>query len=338
MKTKVLHVTNAFPTSATPEYGVFVKEQIESLDDNSFEHQIVFINGRDGGKRAYLDAVSIVRTHLDGVDVIHCHHVYSLFVAILAGAVVRKPVILSFLNDWTYEVKGLPFSWLRSLVCRLAVYASSLTIFKSPIPSAVLGRADVVNLPNGVDEQRFSPLDRRGAKELLGLDLQSNYVIFVSSKNKFRKQKRYDIFSRTLAIVSERRPDLNVKELVMVGVSREDVLPMFCAASVHLLTSDYEGSPNSVKEALCCGTPVVSRRVGNVAEMLESVVGGYVVDSDSEEILADVLIGCIENNADPSAVRCSFLAKGLTKSVIRSRLLGYYNMVLEGTGGRRGRI
>lgn len=327
----VLHVTNAYPYPAVPEYGVFVKEQIESLDQARIRSSILFINGREDGKSTYLSAVGRVRKAAKNVDVIHCHHVYSALVVALSGYWRRKPVVLSFLNDWTREVKDFPTALGRRLLCSVAVAISSKVIFKSPIPGPLKGCTKAVNLPNGVDTDFFCPADPHESKSLLGLDAKSNYVLFVSSKNKLRDQKRYDLFASTIALAQSMRPDLKIQELVMVGIERSQVPLTFSASSAHLLTSDYEGSPNSVKEALACGTPVVSRDVGNVAQMCADVTGASVVKSANTDVLAAALIKSIEPRLAQESIRQSFLKTGLTRPEVAAKLERIYWDVTTGT-------
>ena len=58
---KVLHITNNYPTAKFPVFGIFVKEQIESLSSEGIESDIFFVNGRENGKIAYLERLRDLR-------------------------------------------------------------------------------------------------------------------------------------------------------------------------------------------------------------------------------------------------------------------------------------
>lgn len=51
---KILHITNNYPTDKNPVFGIFVKEQIESLENNGLKNTVYFINGREKGKFEYI--------------------------------------------------------------------------------------------------------------------------------------------------------------------------------------------------------------------------------------------------------------------------------------------
>lgn len=322
---RVLHVTNAYPYDATPEYGVFVKEQIDSLPASEVSSQLVFINGRAFGKRAYWESLKNIRSLAKQCDVIHCHHLYSALCVLLSQS--GRPVVLSFLNDWLHEVKGARLRFFSRWLCEIGVRFVDKVIFKSPIPQGLVGSGKVINLPNGVDSAFFDVVDRNVAKARLGLDSDKNYLLFVSSKNKLRAQKRYDLFAKVVERISCLRPDLNVEEFVMVGQTRDVVPTIFNAMSVHVLTSDFEGSPNSVKEALSCGVPVVSRDVGNVADMLRDVPFTAVVATDDVSEIASLVILILDAQVDRRALRAGFLSHGITREAVASRLVSLYREV-----------
>lgn len=324
---KVLHVTNAYPYPEVPEYGIFVKEQINSLNEtNEVVSELVFINGRRNGKRAYIDAVKEIRRKARGCDIIHCHHLYSGFAA--AAAMTGKPLVVSFLNDWLNEMDGVKSLAVRRIGCSLGVSWADRVIFKSPVPSHLGNKAKFVHLPNGANLDQFHIGDRRSAREQLGLDQDAIYILFVSSKDIKRPQKRYDRFHAVVNAVRAALPHRNIQELLLVNQPRERVPAFFNAADLHLMTSDYEGSPNSVKEALCCGIPVVTTNVGNVEEMLDNVPTCKVSTSFDADQISRLVYKILSESVDRQAIRRGFERKNLTREVVAQKLLGIYREVL----------
>jgi glycosyltransferase involved in cell wall biosynthesis len=67
---------------------------------------------------------------------------------------------------------------------------------------------------------------------------------------------------------------------------RDDVPSLLAQTDVLVLTSNSEGAPNVVLEALALGTPVVSTDVGDVARMFVHGRAGFVVESGEPAALA----------------------------------------------------
>lgn len=70
--------------------------------------------------------------------------------------------------------------------------------------------------------------------------------------------------------------------VVFAGLRRpEEVAQLLQIADAFLLTSAYEGMPMSALEALGCGVPVVTTKVGEIARVVRSGFNGQVVDDHS---------------------------------------------------------
>ncbi len=63
---------------------------------------------------------------------------------------------------------------------------------------------------------------------------------------------------------------------------------LMAAADIFLLTSDFEGTPNVVLEAMAAGVPCVSTRVDGVADLIEDGVTGLLAAQDTSELAAAV--------------------------------------------------
>ena len=86
----------------------------------------------------------------------------------------------------------------------------------------------------------------------------------------------------------------SVEKNVFLKGYQSNPYPYMKCSDVFMLTSDYEGYPIALCEALCLGKPVISTKVTGAEEMLSDGVG-ILCDSD-EQILADALIELYENN------------------------------------------
>jgi len=314
---KVLHITNNYPTGNLPIFGIFVKEQIDSLVDSGIETELFFINGREKGSFEYVKSIFKIARILDKkkYEIIHCHHSFSALVLFLATIFRRKKnkYLVSFQSDPKNEFFGLFY--------RLFKFKFDGFIFKNK-PN--LGDKKSFYLPNGVNEFLFRPILRNEACNYLSLDINKKYILFVSS-NKLRKEKRFDVFQKVLRILQTNYPKLNFEMINMINVSRSDVPFFFNAASVHLLTSDFEGSPNSVKESIFCNTPVVSTNVGNVDEICRGIKGCFVSSSNNTNELADLVIKAI--NVDDFNGRDILLKKGYSINNVALKLIDSYKKI-----------
>ena len=316
MALKVIHITNNYPTENLPIFGIFVKEQIDSLSQQGIKNEVFFINGREKGKLEYLKSIFRIRKFLSNnqYDIIHCHHALSAACLILSGHSKKSKTIVSFQNDPANEGHRL-YDFIKRNVRAIilknnSTYVDNKTIFY---------------LPNGVNTDFFQSITKLEAFNKLNLDTSKKYILFVSS-NFIRKQKRHDIFCDTLEILKKKYNMEDVEELRLINTKRELVPYFFNAASLHLLTSDFEGSPNSVKEAMACNTPVVSTDVGNVLELLDGVNGSFVAKSNASEELADLAYSALSNEEIHDS-RGALIEKKLDIESVAKQLIKLYKLL-----------
>jgi glycosyltransferase involved in cell wall biosynthesis len=94
-----------------------------------------------------------------------------------------------------------------------------------------------------------------------------------------------------------------------------------------MLTSDFEGSPNSVKECLACNTPVVSTPVGNVSDLVSGVKGSYVSKTFNADELAELARDVL--NSGNYISREYIGRKGLDIATVGTKLLNLYTGLLN---------
>jgi glycosyltransferase involved in cell wall biosynthesis len=330
---RVLFITNNWPTPEHPEYGVFNARQASDLVAMGAEVETLFVNGRDHGRTAYLSAIPHVARAARRADVVHCHHGLTFVVARLAA--VRQPMVVSLQNALEYEFEDTPRpvrDLLKPLLRRWLRSERIGVVFKDRVPDWMAGHPLARHIANGVDFDLFTPGDRLAARRALGLDPQAIYLLFVSSKNLQRPQKRYDRFCAVLERIRAERPDLDVRALTLVDSPTETVRQTFQAANAHVMTSTFEGSPNSVKEALASGLPVVSTDVGNVREMIDGLPGCRVLSEFSVEAFSAATVEAIELRNGQDALRERLRSLGLAGRAAAERLTALYREVIAAAG------
>jgi glycosyltransferase involved in cell wall biosynthesis len=159
---------------------------------------------------------------------------------------------------------------------------------------------NIIFLSNVVDCDYFAP--KPNVKE-------STFTVL--SVANLRQVKRHDIFLRAIAEVrkktenirgcivgsgpllpqlTELATSLDIKDIVDFVGQREDVRTFYQRASVLLVTSDYEGMPNVILEALASGLPVVSTRAGDAIYIIEPNTTGYLSDPGDVDGLSNHIL------------------------------------------------
>lgn len=319
---RILHITNNFPTLNFPIFGIFIKEQIESLNNLGVENEVFFINSREEGKGAYLRSLWKLPRLLkqNRYDIIHCHHSFSGVIFLLSGRWFGTRRILSYQSDPRNEGGMLLFRLLYMFFDRI--------ILKNKPKNE--NRIKIVHLPNGVNTGFFVPMDKDQCKDKLGLIKSKRYILFMDSYNR-RPCKRIDRYSRTLSLLREKYNYFDLEPLVLTNTARNLIPAYINASDLHLLTSDFEGSPNSVKECLACNIPVVSTPVGNVSDLLKDIEGSFVSDSFNPEELARLSDMSLRHGTVDS--RDSLVKKGLNIEAVARRLLDLYDGIAKVSHG-----
>lgn len=184
------------------------------------------------------------------------------------------------------------FSKADAMVCQSKAISCYYEGRVRSVPTAVI--------PNPVDETciaKFPARDRRGC---------------LLSVGRLCDQKRQDLAIRALSLLKSTYPDLRLeicgvgnKESELRGLAARlgiaesvsfcgnvnDVMRVKADSSAFLMTSDYEGFPNVLIEALASGIPVVSTDFspGIAREVVREGENGFVVPAGDEVALADAV-------------------------------------------------
>ena len=255
---RVLVVTNMYPVESDPAFGCFVAEQLASLRAAGLDAHLYFIQGYND-RLAYARAVSDLRRQKANFDLFHAHHTFSGIAALAAGL---RPLV------FTIHDNAVVTSRFYRRVARWVASRADRFVAVSPAAKQALSPVPATEIPMGVNLALFRPRPPAECRRELQLAAHKKYVLFPADPG--RKTKRYDLARAAVALAQADDADLDL--LAMSKVPRPAVPLYFNAADVVLVTSDVELGPLTVKEAIACGRPVVSRRVGDVV-FLETCPG-----------------------------------------------------------------
>ncbi len=276
----------------------FLNRQIDALEQRGISVDLLTVPGHvsaseSRGVRDYLRFVpEVVRQARTGYDLVHAH--YGL-TAPMALAQRRLPVVLTL---WGTDING-PVAPLTRLCARRCAEVIVMT----EAMEQELGSACSV-IPFGIDLDTFQPQNQDRARDSIGWADDEYHVLFPYPPE--RTVKNYPRAKRIVAAVNEQL-DRPVRLQVVHGVDHDTVPTYMNAADALLLTSESEGSPTSVKEAMACNLPVVSVDVGDVQHNLRGVAPSRVATTDSGLVrgLIDVLKSGSRSNGREAALEVS---------------------------------
>jgi glycosyltransferase involved in cell wall biosynthesis len=275
-------------------------------------------------------------------DVVHSHDAYSNMVMLGASFPTQRiPWVTS--RRWLDQI-------VRPLHARLnhrAFLRSSAVVVNSASVATFMAQEEgipagrTVMIPNFVDvpdDSRGLPADRDG-------------IVTIGMVSRLTRIKRHDIAIRAvrqlrdaglavqLVIVGDGDArtaietlvrELELLDAVILVGERRGGATLHLDFDVSLATSDSEGSPNSVLEAMAAGRPAVATDVGGTGDLIASGVDGFLVAPGDVGAVAAALSALVTDRALRVRVGAAAREKALREySAARTRetLLSLYQRI-----------
>lgn len=277
--------------------GVFMFTAAEGLRALGVDVQLEYL----GNLRSALNILK-AKKHVNKIskafDLVHAQ--YGSACAIATMTAKGCPKVLSVRgSDWNVYTSPFRYHYwhtrLAKLMTRLAVKSYDLVITVSNRMVLDLQKSSPnvrpVALPSPIDLDRFVPVDKEQARQLLGFPNNKEKWILFTSLYCNSPIKRYSLARQAVDLVNHKLG--NVKMRVASGLPHSE-LPLFVAAcDLILCTSVFEGWPNSIKEALACNLPFVSTDVSDLSDIADKEPNCRICPSDATvlaENICDVLL------------------------------------------------
>jgi glycosyltransferase involved in cell wall biosynthesis len=260
-------------------------------------------------------------------DVLHCHLPLAGVVGRAVGRLTGVPVVYSEHNrfDSYHPLTQLAARATWRLQRRVVAVSADV---RTSIPDQSVP-IDVVRNGVAVDRYVVEEKGRDALRRSLGI---SAHTCVIGTVAVFRPAKRLDRWLDVAAHIrrsgrdvrfllvgygpldSEVRRWVRERELedaVVLAGAQPDVRPYLGAMDVFLSSSDWEGLPVALLEAMAAARPVVATAVGGVAEAIDDAVGALVAPE------ADALRDAVQRFVDDPQRRKSAGEAGYARVAAR---------------------
>jgi glycosyltransferase involved in cell wall biosynthesis len=249
--------------------------------------------------------VSIVRRRQ--IDIVHAHDYKTDFLA-LALARATGAIALSTVHGWihdSWKERWIYYPADKWMLRRFPRVIAVSGVIRDTLIESGVEASRITTLLNGIDPAKFrrEQRDVAAARRELGIEPGD---LAIGAVGRLEPVKRFDILLEAVAqlqkncrvaklfIVGDgslrekliaRAPELGVEGCRFLG-HRADVVRLHHAFDVFVQSSDSEGTPNAVLEAMALETPVVATDAGGTRDIVADDVHGLIVPCGDAAALA----------------------------------------------------
>jgi glycosyltransferase involved in cell wall biosynthesis len=210
-------------------------------------------------------------------------------------------------SRWIWHRKAK--SW-RSI--DLTLVAPSQWLANCARSSSLFRNHRIEVIPNGIDTQIYKPVDRTVARHLLNLPQDRQLILFTATKATSDRRKGFHLLQTALQHLSQ-TPWRERVEAIVVGAGQppessptlstgirthylgklsDDIslALVYAAADVFVAPSTQDNLPNTVLEAIACGTPCVAFKIGGMPDLIDHQQNGYLAQPFQIEEFAEGIV------------------------------------------------
>lgn len=253
-----------------------------------------------------------------------------LTIASLIG--LRIPIIVADRNDPRHVPNKIYMRILRNVLYRFATRVVTQTQNnKDYFSKTIRKKCVVIHNPVFIKDKINKVINTKREKEIVTI-------------GRLEEQKNQKLLINAFEIVIKTHPDYkliiygegskhyelnqyikdrNLQKKVNLAGARQDVLDCIKNSELFVLSSNYEGMPNALIEAMCLGLPVISTKVSGAIDLIRSGENGLLIDINDKHSLANMINILLE--------RKHYAAEMGTKAMEVTQILNVDNIIKQWT-------
>jgi glycosyltransferase involved in cell wall biosynthesis len=276
-------------------------------------------------------------------QVVHTHLSVLRYV-LPAMLAYPTPVVVHTLHNLAEHETDAIGRAIQRLVFRRAVLPVAISQEVAASVERFYGLKSIAIIPNGITFDRYQSAqdDRARWRETEGFHRDS---ILFTCVARLEPQKNPFLLLRAFAALNDARAHLvllgsgslmaplkahvhthGLEGRVHVLGKRDNVRECLAASDVFVLSSNWEGNPLAVMEAMAAGLPVISTAVGGVPDLVQSGEQGILVPPEDFPAFTQAMRLLIDDPAKRTAMGCAARALASTAFRVERMVEGYTSL------------
>lgn len=328
----------------TGDYG-FLEENTKKLDIpvhiiNNLSKPISLINDFSIFLNCY--------KHIQKIqpDIIHTHTAKISLIIRISAFIQRIPVLYTvhgwpFLRGTTLERKiiSIPIEFFAKFITKKII---TVSIFDQDLAKKYLFYTSkkVHYIPNGIED--ITPKQKI---------LKSSNKVQLITIARMSPQKDYSTLLKSLVYVLNKKPRV-VIELVIIGngVNENQIKDLvknlklennitflgnitnvkkhLDQSNIFILSSNWEGLPISIIEAMRSELPIIATNVGGISEMIPKEENGFLIEHQNYKQMGEAIY-CLANNQEQRVQMGKKSRELFLKNFEKSKMLNKTNLIYQ---------
>jgi glycosyltransferase involved in cell wall biosynthesis len=194
------------------------------------------------------------------------------------------------LSRWVWKRKKSNWSKVN-----LTVVTPSRWMARCAEESSLFRDRRVEVIPNGLDLNRYKSVNKRVSRDILGLSQDKQLILFGAVNATRDPNKGFHLLKEALRYLNS-NGSAEKAELLLFGTSENQNTPdpgmkchfkgilqddislsvLYSAADIFVAPSIQDNLPNTVMEAMACGTPCIAFHIGGMPDLIDNQENGYL--------------------------------------------------------------